>query len=341
MQVCSSSKCSRVNVRLFLLVFSSLLGLSCAAVLSLKLGELPLQLSQLFDALSNRADSRTRFVVLELRMPRLITAILAGAALGLAGSLMQALTRNPLASPGIMGITPSVSLGVVIGIVAFNLSQTGMLLAGMASGMGCGLLLFLLSHRQKLQPLHLTLTGVSISLFATAAILTLLVTASAEANGLYFWLTGSLINRTWQHADHLLLYIPLTLLLSLLCFKPLNLMRLSDDHCQALGLKLQQWRVLTALIVVLLISATVTVTGPIGFVGLVSPHLVRLSLKKPFGALDYKLLLPLSTLVGASLLTVADTFSRLNEIPVGILVACVGAPIFLYLIREEAQHYVR
>lgn len=330
-----------MSLRLSILLASCLISLMIAGLLSLQLGEYPVLLAQLLDVAFGNSDRQLHFIIWELRLPRLIVAILAGSALGISGALIQTLTRNPLASPGVMGITSGSALGVVVGIVTFNFSLQGMLLTGMLSGFFCGFILYFLNCHNNLDPLQLTLSGVSISLFCNAAIMVLLVTSSAEANGLYFWLTGSLINRNWLHSQHLLIYIPAAVLLSILLSKPLNLLCLSDEQCLTLGMNLQGWRLLYGSLVVLLVSATVTVTGPVGFIGLVAPHIVRMALGKPFGALDHHLLLPLSALTGASLFCVADVLSIVNQIPVGILVACTGAPIFVYLIHKETRRYVQ
>lgn len=327
--------------RSILLLAGCVVSLLVVSAVSLQLGAIPLQTAQLLDILFRHADPALSFVVWDLRLPRLLVALLAGAALGASGAVIQTMTRNPLASPGLMGITPGVALSMVIAIVAFNLTLLEQLLAGVLGGIASGLLLFLMSARQRLQPVHLTLIGLSISLFASAGIMALLVLASSEANGLYFWLTGSLINRTWAHVEMIALIVPVSLLICWLCARPLNLMNMDDDQCQALGMPLLRWRLILGLLVVLMVAGTVAITGPIGFVGLAAPHAVRLLLQQPFGASDHRLLIPFSALLGATMLTMADIVARDSEIPVGIVAAFVGGPLFILLIGQQGRRYAR
>ncbi|MCV6588164.1 MAG: iron ABC transporter permease [Marinobacterium sp.] len=327
--------------RLAAVMLFSLVVLLAGAVLSLQTGAVPLPASSLLDSLTGQLNPAQQFILVELRLPRLLVAMLAGAALGCSGALMQAITRNPLASPGLMGITPGVALAVVLSLVLFSPSLMEMLLAGLMGGLATGALVFLIASRHRLQPVQLTLIGVSISLFATAAIMSLLVFASAEANGLYFWLTGSLINRTWSHLSLLQWLVPLVLMLAWGCARPLNLMHLGEEQAQAAGLNLLRWRALVGFLVVVMIATTVSVTGPVGFVGLAAPHAIRLLMGQPFGACDHRQLLPLSALMGACLLVLADTLSRQTQMPAGVIAALAGGPVFLLLIHHQGKHYAR
>ncbi|ENO82523.1 FecCD family ABC transporter permease, partial [Thauera linaloolentis] len=310
-----------------------LLGLGAAG--GLLLGEFALAPEALWHALAQGGDGTEAFVVRELRLPRLLVGLLAGAALGMAGAIIQSITRNPLGEPSLMGVSAGAAFAMVAGMVWFDWPQSVMLACGTAGGVLAGLLTFAIAARTRLQPLYLTLTGMSINLFFAAAITLLLVSADIEANGIYYWLTGSLANRGWPHVHLLWPWVLPGLALAAASGRILDLLLLDEQVLHALGLRVGAWRLLFGLCAALLTAASVAATGPIAFIGLLAPHLVRLGLRPRGGALGHRRLLPLAALVGASLVCGADLIAKWREVPVGILCVLLGGPLLVYLIRRQ------
>lgn len=324
-----------------------LLIIALTSLIFLTLSDEPLSWSEKLQTLLASEDSLERFIIMELRLPRLITAGLAGAALGLAGCLVQGGTRNPLGSPDLMGVSSGASLAIVLAGAFLGLSPALALPFGIAGGFIAGLITFTIAWKTQLSPLHLTLSGMSIALFSSACMTLLLVAASSDVNGIYYWLAGSLQNRTWVEAHLLLPFVLTGFVLSLLTHRPLDLLMLDDISCRAIGLSVQRWRLFLGLIAVMLTAATVSVAGPLSFVGLIAPHIARqlLSLysKSDTSGIScgssHRQRLPLSMMTGATLVCVADTFAMMLTVPVGILCILTGGPLFVYLIRQQAKHH--
>ena len=174
--------------------------------------------------------SDAAFVIRELRMPRLLTGMLAGGALGLAGAIVQSVTRNPLGEPGLLGVTSGAAFAMALCMTYFTLSTPTMLLLSTVGGIVAALMTLSISLGARLNPLYLTLTGMSVNLFFAAAIIVLLICANVEANGIYYWLTGSLINRTWEHVHLLWPWVIPALLLAIVFAGKLDLLRMDDDN---------------------------------------------------------------------------------------------------------------
>lgn len=318
------------------LVAACLLLLGLGAAGALALGDFPLTPLAVAQALMPGADGTAAFIVRDLRLPRLLVGMLAGAGLGMAGAIIQAITRNPLGEPGLTGVSAGAAFGMVASMVLFDLPAAYMLACGTAGGVFAALLTFGLAARMRLQPLYLTLTGMSVNLFFAAAITLLLVSSNVEANGLYYWLTGSLANRTWQHVHLLWPWVLLGLALGVVCARLLDLLLLDDTVLAALGVRITAWRLLFGLVAVLLTAAAVAAAGPLAFIGLVAPHLVRFGARTRRGTpAPAQRLLPLSALVGASLVCGADLLANWRGVPVGILCVLLGGPLLLHLIRKQ------
>lgn len=311
-----------------LLVWITLVG-----TFSLTVGDFPLTLSDVLSAFDSQHQAH--FIVADMRLPRLVTAVLVGASLGMAGAIIQTAMRNPLGSPELTGVSGGASFGIVAGVVIFALAPSELLLLGTLGGLVAGGITYFIGRKTQFNPIHLTLAGMCVSLFFVAATTLLLVSASADANGLYYWLTGNLMNRTWVHVSQLFPFVAVCALLYRFITRPLNIARLGDQHAHALGFDLSKWRLLTGIIAILLTAATVAVAGPISFVGLVAPHVTRLVLAERNGYLSHERLLPFSSLVGITLLVTTDLFSRLLGVPVGILCLLMGGPVLIVLIRSK------
>lgn len=270
------------------------------------------------------------------RVPRTLLAVIVGAALGLAGGVMQGVTRNPLADPGILGVNTGASLAVVTGIVVFDLSTPVSFVWVAIFGAGVtAVAVYVVGSlgRGGATTLKLALAGA-----ATSAVLVSLTSAfvlprSDLAGGVQSWLIGGVGGASFANIRQILPFLVVGFAICLLAAKPLNSLALGDELAAGLGERVALVRATAALGAVLLCGACTAVTGPIGFVGLIVPHACRLLI-----GLDHRWLLPYSALLGAVLLTAADVVGRVvarpQEIDVGIVTAFIGAPIFIVIVRR-------
>lgn len=309
-----------------------LLGLLCAALwLSLAAGTTWLQPATVLQRLL--AHDALDFEVWNHRLPRGLIAILAGSGFGLAGAIVQGVIRNPLASPEILGVTQGAGLALTVAIIALpQLPVAWLPLIACAGGAGGALLLGLYNTGISFSGVRFALSGVAIAVTLSSITEFLILSHPLDINTALLALTGSLWSRSWHHV---LLALPFVLLMPLaLCLaKPLNLIGLGDEAAQSLGTALKPTRWLAMAIAVLLTSLGVGIIGPVGFIGLVAPHMAR----RLVGG-HHQHLLPASMLIGALLLVLADTLGRTliapSEIPAGVLTAVIGAPYFLWLLAR-------
>ncbi|PSW06011.1 vitamin B12 ABC transporter permease BtuC [Photobacterium lipolyticum] len=275
-------------------------------------------------------------LLLQLRFPRLIAALAIGASLAASGAVLQVLLGNPLAEPGVLGISGGASLALVILLFALPFAPTPMLtmLAAMGGALLFTLVLVGLSRRRKVSTARLLLIGVALGILS-GSVVTWAFYFSDDLNlrQLMYWLMGSVGGVSWSQLSVLLLVVPVLCWLSIQG-KKLDLLMLGETQARQLGLDVASLRWRFILIVSLLVGASVALGGVIGFVGLVVPHLLRLSL-----GTENRYLLPLSALCGALLLAVADTLSRIvlpsAELPVGVLTTTIGAPVFVWMLLRS------
>ena len=283
--------------------------------------------------LAGDADALASTVVFELRLPRALAAFAVGGMLALAGALMQVLLRNPLADPYVLGISGGAAVGALLSLLA---GLGGLLLAGNAflGALAAMLLVFGLAHgRGAWTPTRLLLTGVVVAA-GWGALISLILALAPERglHGMLFWLMGDLAHAPapWWG----LLACALGLLLSLPLARDLNVLARGELAASALGVAVPRLRLALYFIASLLTAGAVTLAGSIGFVGLVVPHLLRL-----LGLRDHRHLLPGCVLAGGSLLVLADTLARSvvapQQLPVGVITALLGVPLFLYLLNRR------
>jgi iron complex transport system permease protein len=312
--------------------------ISALAVLSLlaiwvNLATGPVNLN-LLEAL-RQPDSLNGQILLELRLPRAANAFVTGALLGIAGALMQALLRNPLADPYILGLSGGASVGALLAMIAGAGTlalQSGAFLGALVSI----LLVFTLAHgRGGWDTTRLLLTGVILAAGWGAVVsLILAVSPDDRLHGMLFWLMGDLGFATtpWPGVLALLLTVPSAVAVS----PSLNLLSAGELHAAALGVAIGRLRVTIYLLASLATAAAVTQAGSIGFIGLIAPHMLRLA-----GARDHRLLIPAVALLGGTLLSVADALARHliepRQLPVGVLTALLGVPLFLFLLYRSQR----
>lgn len=292
----------------------------------------------LWRVLAGEGDPLLARVIWELRLPRLANGFVVGGLLALAGVIMQVLLRNPLAEPYILGVSGGAAAGALLALMsgAAGFWVSGSSLAGSLLSM---LLVFALAHGQgDWQPLRLLLTGVVVAAGWGALVSLLLALSPGQSlRGMLFWLMGDLSQVAYSGWP--LLVLGAGLALAMLLARQLNLLQRGDREAAALGVPVMGLRITLYLLGAMLTAAAVMQAGTIGFVGLVIPHLIRLLV----GA-DHRILLPSSVLAGGSLVVVADTLARSllapQQLPVGVLTAFIGVPLFLYLMQRQAgaQH---
>ncbi|WP_148861252.1 FecCD family ABC transporter permease [Marinobacter fonticola] len=305
---------------------------------SLTLGPYPTPPGVVIDALMAYDPTSTGHLIVGTeRLPRAILAMLVGASLAVSGALMQSLTRNPLASPGILGINAGAMLFVVVG-AAFLGTTTPMTLiwAAFFGAATAAALVYLLGRQPGagISPLRTVLAGVAVTALCVSFAQGLLVINQERFGSLLFWLAGSVSARELATLEPLIPFFLIAGVLCLLLTRQLNILGLDDEVVRALGQHTGRVRLAVGIVVIMLSGASVALTGMIGFIGLIVPHLAR----GLFGR-DHRWLLPACVLLGAALLLVADTVARLvippQEIPVGVMTALLGAPLFLYLASRK------
>ncbi|MGF1723992.1 vitamin B12 ABC transporter permease BtuC [Photobacterium nomapromontoriensis] len=275
-------------------------------------------------------------LLVQLRMPRLLAALAIGASLASSGAVLQVLLGNPLAEPGVLGISGGASLALVVVLffLPFTPSPLLMMVAAMMGAFCFTLILVGLSRRRKVSTARLLLIGVALGILS-GAVVTWAFYFSDDLNlrMLMYWLMGSVAGVSWQQLILLLVVSPVLIWLCLQG-KKLDLLMLGEHQAKQLGLDVAAFRWRLILIVSLLVGASVALGGVIGFIGLVIPHLIRLS----FGT-ENRFLLPLSAVCGALLLAMADTLSRIllpaAELPVGVVITSIGAPVFIWMLLRS------
>ncbi len=274
-------------------------------------------------------------VINTLRLPRVLAAFLVGVGLSISGTILQGITRNSLAEPGIIGVTPGASLAAVILIVLFPASLFSLPFAAFAGGLVVTILIYLLAWDQGSSPIRLILVGIGLSAIASAITSAIVTFGDLNLVGqALIWLTGSVYGRNWQHIWSLLPWLVIFVPLSLLLARDLNALNLGDDVARSLGNSVERQRSLLIITSVALAGASVATAGNVGFVGLIAPHVAR-----QLVGTSHEGLLPTAALMGGIMVVLADMAGRLLfapiELPCGIVTAIVGAPYFLYLLYRN------
>lgn len=317
----------------------SLLVLLISLVASLTLGAAEIPLSKISAALIAFDGSTDHLIIRTVRLPRSLIAILVGAAVAVAGTLMQGLTRNPLADPGILGINAGATMAVVMTSFIFGTSSA--IVYAWSAFLGAGVAavtVYLLGSlgRGGLTPLNITIAGAALTAFLSSITTGILILSQRTLDEIRFWLAGSVADSDFTLFLQILPYMALGLVVAFAIGRPITTLSLGEDVARGLGQRTAWVKVVAAVSVVLLAGSSVAAAGPIGFIGLVVPHIVRFLV-----GVDYRWILPYSAVFGAVLLLVADIGARLlikpQEIPVGVMTALFGTPFFIYLARWKVK----
>ncbi|WKZ40769.1 MAG: iron ABC transporter permease [Anaerolineales bacterium] len=320
------------------LILSSFLFLGFAIVLSLAIGSVFISPAELWDILRGAGEKTYTFIVWNIRLPRTVLIALTGAALSGSGAAYQGLFRNPLADPFLIGVASGAGLGAVIAMsIQWPYSFWGLMAIPMSAFLAALLTVFIvyaLARVGRTVPTtNLILAGVAFSSFATSLTSFLMLRSTSEVRRALGWLLGGASQSGWTAVLAMLPYLAIGLGILLFSGYRLNLLQFGDDQAQQLGLNVTRSKTILLVAASLATAAAVAFSGIIGFIGLIVPHIMRLW----FGG-DYRRLIPLSIVGGASALLVADVIARVvlapQEIPVGIVTALVGAPFFLWVLRR-------
>jgi iron complex transport system permease protein len=288
------------------------------------------------ETFTNYNASNEHIVIQSIRLPRALIAAAVGASLAIAGALMQTLTKNPLASPGIFGINAGAGFAVVIAVSLFSIVSIEAFtwLAFLGAGVAAVSVYFIGSiGREGLTPMKLTLAGAAMSAMFSSFTQGLLVMDEAALEQVLFWLAGSVSGRKLESLTSVVPYLAVGWLGALLLSTKMNVLAMGDDVAKGLGLNTGFVKIGVGIVVVLLAGGAVAVSGPIGFIGIVIPHITR-----SIVGIDHRWVIPFSALLGAILLLAADIGARYilmpQEIPVGVMTAIIGTPFFIYIARR-------
>lgn len=316
-----------------------LAALFVLSILSLGFGEAKIPAATVLEGLLNRQDVMEHNLLWDIRMPRTVIGLLAGAALAAAGALLQTITKNPLASSDTLGINAGAYFMVVLGMVTFPALQHEFpFLLAVAGGLLAALAAYLLSGGKEATPVRLALSGMIVSMVLGAFTSALHIFNKNETQNLFLWGSGSLIQLDWDGVKYAWPFVIPLLIAAMLAGRQFDALELDESTARSLGQRVGLARGLGLGLSVLLAAVVVSVVGPIGFVGLVAPHLVRLS-----GIRKHHLLIPASALWGALLITAADTLARMvrssvGEMPVGAVMAIIGAPWLIWLVLTKMKN---
>jgi iron complex transport system permease protein len=320
--------------------FGLLVAMAVLVVLllaSVAVGSRSIPLPVVLDALLHDSGAGDAYVVWDLRVPRTVAGLTVGVALGLAGALIQALTRNPLADPGILGVNAGAAFFVALGVTVFGVTSiSGYVWFAFAGALVVTVVVYVIGSagRGGADPTHLTLAGVALGAVLTGIVTAMLLLDPRAFDRMRQWNAGSLVGRGWDVLLPVLPALSIGVLLALASASALNAISLGDDLARSLGASITRTRVLVIAAVTLLAGGATAIAGPIAFVGLMVPHVARW-ITGP----DQRWILAYTLVLAPSLVLAADVLGRVvvrpGEIPVGIVTAFVGAPVLIVLVRRR------
>jgi ABC-type Fe3+-siderophore transport system permease subunit len=276
------------------------------------------------------------YTVWQVRVPRVLLGALLGAALAVAGCLLQGITRNPLSDPEIMGVNQGASFFVVIALLVFGEKDTSfvILLAAFLGAAAGGSVIYSLAFRGEYTPSRLVLAGIAVSMFLGSLTTGAILLYETQLTEILYWMSGKLSGANWLDVKMIFVSVVPAMVITFFLANQLNILSLGEETAHGLGINVLRIRRVFALLIVLLVGSAVAVAGPIGFIGLIVPHVAR----KLVGQ-DYRVILPFSALLGANLLVIADFVAQWvaypADTPVGVITALLGTPFFIYLMRRK------
>ncbi|MDQ0911762.1 iron complex transport system permease protein [Streptomyces canus] len=326
----------RLDVRATVVVGLILLAALTASVVLIGTGDFPIPAGDVLRTLLGNGNAGQEFIINELRLPRVLVGLLVGASLGLGGALFQAISRNPLGSPDVLGLSQGATAGALTMIVLFSGSATQVTLGALVGGLVTGFAIYLLAWKQGVHGYRLVLVGIGVSAIVTAVNGYLLTRSTlTEAAQAVVWMTGSLSGRDWTQVWPLLWLCAVLVPLVLANARGLRMMEMGDDVSNALGVRVERVRLLLLVAAVLLTAAATAAAGPVSFVALTAPQLARRLTRSPGPNL-----VP-SLCMGATLLVTADWVSQkvfgADQLPVGVVTGVLGGVYLLWLLVTERR----
>ncbi|MGM7723998.1 iron ABC transporter permease [uncultured Metabacillus sp.] len=289
-----------------------------------------------YEAFTQFNGSNEHIIIQNVRLPRALIGAVVGASLAIAGAIMQALTKNPLASPSVFGINAGAGFFIVVAVSLFYVDslQAYTWIAFAGAALTAFLVYFIGSFgREGLTPMKLTLAGAAMAALFSSLTQGLLVVNESALDQVLFWLAGSIQGRKMESLTTVLPYVGAAIILSMFLTKKINILTMGEDVAKGLGQRTGTVKLLAALIVIVLGGGSVAVAGPIAFIGIVIPHFTRFLVGH-----DYRWILPYCAVLGGSLLVLADILARYiimpEEVPVGVMTAFIGTPFFVYIARR-------
>lgn len=323
--------------RIIVLVTCSSL-LVIVAIASLMIGPVSFSVQEIWNGIFHNTDTMERRIVWELRFPRVLVGAIVGICLAVSGAILQGIMRNPLADPGIIGVSSGAGLAATAIMIIFPAYIMFLPLAAFLGALVTALIIYALSWKGGASPVRIILVGVAINAVIGAFMSALMLLYSDRVQSVLPWLAGGIAGVGWVQFEMIIYYAMVAVVLAAFSVRHIRILRLGDEVAKLLGHRVERSRFFLIVLSTLLAGMAVSVSGLIGFVGLVVPHIMR----SIVGG-DYRFLLPASALGGGLLVVAADTIARSAfdpiELPVGILLSFLGGPFFLYLIQKRRDSF--
>lgn len=321
------------------IVFASV-GIFAVAMLLLidiLIGMSDIGIKEIIDSIISYSGSKQDLIIRTVRLPRVLLCILIGASMAISGLIMQNLTRNPLASPQILGINSGATLSVVVIMVFFPLLGYKAKILGAFLGAGViGLFVHVIGTVKNLSPLKITLVGISIQLFLSSITKSIMLFNESKTSDLVFWMIGGVHHAQFIHIMAILPWFILSIVLTILISNSMDTLKMGDSVAISLGENVKLTKTVATIVVILLSSSSVAIAGPISFVGLITPHIVS-----KLGGRNFRQNFILCGIYGANLLLLSDIISKIlkypYESPVGIVTSFIGAVFYIFLANKEMK----
>ncbi|AVP53649.1 FecCD family ABC transporter permease [Clostridium tetani] len=325
------------EINKIIIILLSFLLLISLIVITIGMGSVNLPIGDIIDVFLGKGSKINESIIMDMRLPRIILAVFVGAGLSISGALLQSVMKNPLADPGITGVSSGGSLAAILIMLYFPQMYKALpLIAFLGSILACTIVFFL-SWDNGIKPMRVILSGVAVNAMFLGATSLLAILNTEKIQGVLLWVNGSIAYRGWREVSYFLPYCIIGILLSFFCIRGANILALGDDVATNLGVNVNRTRILISVVAVFLAGISTSAVGIIGFIGLIVPHICRLIL-----GYDYKTLVPLSAILGGTILLLADTLARYIarpiELPVGVLMSMIGGPFFLFLLRRRKDN---
>ncbi|MFI8492607.1 FecCD family ABC transporter permease [Peribacillus butanolivorans] len=323
----------RSKMKVYCTAIAGIVLLILGVITSISVGPADIDVAMVLKSFFEVDSSKEQTIIRTLRLPRALVGALVGANLAVAGALMQAITRNSLASPQVFGVNAGASFFIVTSFVFFpNLSSVSLVCIAFIGAAVGGMAVYSFASGGGMTQVKLALAGMAVHFFLSSLTQGMII-FNEQAKDVLYWLVGSINGKTWTHVNMILPWSLSGLFVAVLFSRSVSILVLGENMAQGLGQRVYRIRILAGILVIILAGSSVAVAGPVGFIGLIIPHIVR----RLVGG-DYRRIIPFSALFGALLLVYADILARFIaypfESPVGIVTAIIGAPFFLYLAKR-------